>query len=61
MTKFLGFTVEELRRLMATRSVLLKMFQSPNADQEVIAWVERHGSAEVIQLNDLRTGSMRRL
>jgi hypothetical protein len=33
-TKILGFIVEELRRLMATRSVLLKMLQRPNADRE---------------------------
>lgn len=54
--KVLGFTVDELRRLMETRSVLLKMLQSPYADREVIAWAKRHGSAEVIQLDDFRYG-----
>ncbi|WP_156928149.1 hypothetical protein [Bradyrhizobium sp. Tv2a-2] len=52
--KVLGFTVEKLRRLMAARSVLLKMLQRPNADQEVIAWVRRHGSADVVRLDDFR-------
>jgi hypothetical protein len=45
-----------LRRLMETRSVLPKMLQSPNIDQEIMAWVKRHGSAEGIQLNDFGTG-----
>ena len=51
----LGFTIEELRRLMATRSVLLKMLQSPNAEQQVAAWIKRGGSAEVIRLDDVRS------
>ena len=53
--KVFGFTIEELRQLMATRSMLLKMLQSSKADQEVIAWVKRKGSAEVIRLDDFRT------
>jgi hypothetical protein len=57
--KVLGFTVEELRQLMAARSVLLPMLQSPNAEQEVTAWVNRRGSAEVIRLDDFR-GDRRR-
>ena len=48
----LGFTIDELRRLMATRSVLLKMLQTRTADQDVIAWVKRGGPAEVIRLDD---------
>ncbi|MGC0389350.1 hypothetical protein ABIF91_001704 [Bradyrhizobium sp. USDA 241] len=51
----LGFTIEELRRLMAVRSVLLKILRSTNANQEIVAWIERGGSAEVVSLDDFRT------
>jgi hypothetical protein len=53
--KVFGFTIEELRRLIAARSMLLKMLQSSKADQEVIAWVKRERSAEMIRLDDFRT------
>jgi hypothetical protein len=55
--KLLGFTGEALRRLMATRSVLLPMLQGANADQQLTAWIKRGGSAEVIQLDDFRERS----
>ena len=35
--------------------MLLKMLQSSKADQEVIAWVKRERSAEMIRLDDFRT------
>jgi hypothetical protein len=56
--KFLGWTAEELRLLMNTRSLVLKMFHGANADQEVRAWVKR-GGAEVIQLDDFRHNGRR--
>lgn len=57
--KVLGFTVDELHRLTAVRSVLLKILRSPNANREIIAWIERGGSAEVIRLDDFRTNPAR--
>src|ERR1700756_4062417 len=49
--QILGFTVDELRRLMQTREVLLKIMRSPNAEKEIVAWCQRGGSAEVIRLD----------
>jgi hypothetical protein len=52
--KLPGFTGEALRRLMATRSVLLPMLQGANAGQQLTTWIKRGGSAEVIQFDEFR-------
>jgi hypothetical protein len=57
--QMLGYTVEEIRRLMGKRDVLLKIFRGPNPEKEIAAWIERGGTAEVIQLDDFRTDRAR--
>jgi hypothetical protein len=54
-----GFTVEELRLLMAKRRVFLNIFRGKDPEKEIAAWIERGGSAEIVRPNDFRTGPER--
>jgi hypothetical protein len=55
----LGFTVEQLRKLVAMRPIIRKIMRGPNPEKEIIAWAMRGGKAEVIQLDDFRTDPQR--
>jgi hypothetical protein len=50
-----GFTVEQLRKLVAMRPIIRKIMRGPNPEKEIVAWAMRGGKAEVIQLDDFRT------
>lgn len=50
-----GFTVEQLRQLIAMRPIIRKIMKGPNPEKEIVAWAMRGGRAEVIQLDDFRT------
>jgi hypothetical protein len=50
-----GFTVEQLRKLIAMRPIIRKIMNGPNPEKEIVAWAMRGGKAEVIQLDDFRT------
>lgn len=47
-------TVEQLRRLIATRQILRKLLNGPNPEREILAWCNRGGTAEVIQIAGYR-------
>jgi len=51
----LGLSLNEVRRLRAIRGVLLKIIRGPKPNKELIEWLKRGGSAEVIRLDDFRT------
>jgi len=51
----LGLSLNEVRRLLAIRGVLLKMIRGPKPDQALIEWLKRGGGAKVIRLDDFRT------
>ena len=51
-----GFTIEQLRRLIAKRHIILKILRGPNPEKEIVDWAMRGGKAEVIHLDDFRTG-----
>jgi hypothetical protein len=55
MMEGLGLSVNEVRRLLAIRGVLLKIIRGPKPDKELIDWLKRGGIAEVIRLDDFRT------
>jgi hypothetical protein len=50
-----GFTIEQLRKLIAMRPIIRKIMRGPNPEKEIAAWAMRGGKAEVIQLDDFRT------
>jgi hypothetical protein len=50
-----GFTVEQLRKLIAMRPIIRKIMRGPNPEKEIVAWAMRGGKAEVIQLDNFRT------
>jgi len=50
----LGLSLNEVRRLLAIRGVLLKIIRGPRPDKELIDWLKRGGVAEVIRLDDFR-------
>lgn len=54
-----AFTIEQLRRLVAMRPIIRKILKGPNPDREIIAWVKRGGTAEIIRLDDFRTDRQR--
>ncbi|ARQ95387.1 hypothetical protein [Bradyrhizobium phage BDU-MI-1] len=45
----MDWTIEQIKAAMARRGVLLRIFRSPNASEELQAWIKRGGSAEVIE------------
>ena len=51
----LGLSLNEVRRLLAIRGLLLKIIRGPKPDTELIDWLERGGLAKVIRLDDFRT------
>jgi len=55
MMEGLGLSLNEVRRLLAIRGVLLKIIRGPKPDKELIDWLKRGGCAEVIRLDDFRT------
>lgn len=45
-----GFTLDQLRKLVAMRPIISKIMRGPNPEKEIVAWAMRGGKAEVIQL-----------
>lgn len=54
-----GFTVDQLRKLIAMRGIIRKILRGPNPDKEIVAWAMRGGKAEVISLAQVRTDRQR--
>lgn len=50
-----GFTVDQLRKLIAMRGIIRKIMRGPNPDKEIVAWAMRGGKAEVVDLAQVRT------
>lgn len=55
------WTIEQIKLAMARRSVLLRIYRSPNPGQELADWIRRGGSAEVIPLRKTDPSPERRL
>ncbi|MCA1379434.1 hypothetical protein I6F34_01190 [Bradyrhizobium sp. BRP05] len=49
-----GFTVEQLRQLIAMRGIIGKILRGPNPEKEIVEWAMRGGKAKVLQLDEFR-------